>query len=444
MKMKKVLASAAVLAIAVVTVFSSGSMVRAEERKGPDIELAIKNEAGRKVIAKEDAKVINKAFGYDNGNDEVIIAKNNTSASVDWAKSKFPYESVMSTKILCPQFSRDNNGNLIIKTDGNNQIEYSYKSSIGWWGSKETEYAGGELNFFDIRDTKYYREDSINNHLGMKIFKDYGTKDFVDYKLSDVYIIRIEYTTDGKGNYYDSNTENRTFGLTDYWVLPEGVSTVLNLENKPTNSHTHSWKFSKIIKATTKKNGSITETCSGCKKTRTTTIYFPKKINLSKTSYTYNGKTQKPSVTIKDSKGKAINKNSYAVSYKNNRNVGEAAVTIKFKGNYSGTLTKTFQIVPKPTAITKVSAKKKGFTVNWKRQASQTTGYQIQYSPNKNFKSARTVSVNNKTVTRSISELSPAKKYYVRVRTYKQMKIKGKTTKLYSQWSYAKQVVTKK
>ncbi len=206
----------------------------------------------------------------------------------------------------------------------------------------------------------------------------------------------------------------------------------------------HIYDKGKITKkATLKASGTKTYNCKSCKKTKNETVYYPKTIKLSKTSYTYNGKTQTPSVTVKDSKGKTLKKNTdYTVTYaKGRKNVGKYAVKITFKGKYSGSKTLYYTIKPKATSISKLTAGKKKFTVKWKKQTSQTTGYQIQYSTNKNFKSTKTVTVSkNKTTSKTISKLKAKKKYYVRIRTYKTV---GKT-KYYSSWSKAKAVTTKR
>ena len=170
-------------------------------------------------------------------------------------------------------------------------------------------------------------------------------------------------------------------------------------------------------------------------------------VKLSATTYTYNGKVQKPSVTVKDSKGKALkNGTDYTVSYpKGMKNVGKYTVKVTLKGNYSGSKSMTYNINPKGTSVSKVKAAKKGFKVTWKKQATQTTGYQVQYSTSSKFKKAKTVTISkNKTTFKSVSKLSTKKKYYVRVRTYKTVKVNGKNVKLYSGWSKAKSVTTKK
>ena len=204
-----------------------------------------------------------------------------------------------------------------------------------------------------------------------------------------------------------------------------------------------------VTKATTSVNGSSVKTCSRCglDENDPVVIYKIASVKLSATSYTYNGKVKTPSVTVKDSKGKTLKKNTdYTVSYaKGRKNVGKYAVKITFKGNYSGTKTLYFYIKPKTTSISSLTSGSKKFTVKWKKQATQTTGYQIQYSTSSKFSKAKTVTVGkNSTTSKTISKLKGKKKYYVRVRTYKTVKINGKATKIYSSWSKVKAVTTKK
>ena len=203
-----------------------------------------------------------------------------------------------------------------------------------------------------------------------------------------------------------------------------------------------------VTKATPTANGKIVNYCSVCKKTLSTTV-IPKasSIKLKATSLTYNGKVRTPKVIVKDRTGKTLVKNTdYTVSYaKGRKYVGKYAVKITFKGKYSGTKTLYFTIKPKATNISSLKAGSKKFTVKWKKQATQTTGYQVQYSASSKFSKAKTVTVGkNTTVSKKISKLSGKKKYYVRVRTYKTVKINGKSIRIYSGWSKAKTVTTKK
>lgn len=202
----------------------------------------------------------------------------------------------------------------------------------------------------------------------------------------------------------------------------------------------------KTQKATASKDGKITTTCTRCgTTTKTVKIAKVSKIKLSKTKYTYNGKKQTPSVTVKDSKGKELKVNTdYKVKLPSSRkNVGTYEVKITFKGSkYSGSKTLSYTINPKSTKLSKVSAKKKGFEAKGKKQSTQTKGYQIQYSTDSKFKSGnKTVTVNkNSTTKKTISKLKAKKKYYVRIRTYKTV---GKQ-KYYSDWSKSVKVTTKK
>ena len=186
-----------------------------------------------------------------------------------------------------------------------------------------------------------------------------------------------------------------------------------------------------VTKATPTANGKIVNYCSVCKKTLSTTV-IPKasSIKLKATSLTYNGKVRTPKVIVNDRTGKTLVKNTdYTVSYaKGRKYVGKYAVKITFKGKYSGTKTLYFTIKPKATSISSLTAGSKKFTVKWKKQATQTTGYQVQVATNKKFKkNKKTVTIKKqKTTKTTVKKLKAKKKYYVRVCTYKTVKINGK------------------
>ena len=147
---------------------------------------------------------------------------------------------------------------------------------------------------------------------------------------------------------------------------------------------------------------------------------------------------------VKDRTGRALKGGvDYNVSYpKGMKNVGKYTVKVTFKENYSGSKSLTYTINPKGTGVSKVTAAKKGFKVTWKKQKTQTPGYQVQYSTDKNFKKGnKTVTVKGaKTNAKTISKLTKGKKYYVRVRTYKTVN----KTNFYSGWSKSSSVTVKK
>lgn len=141
--------------------------------------------------------------------------------------------------------------------------------------------------------------------------------------------------------------------------------------------HNHRYSTS-VVKATTTKNGQILRKCSCGTIASKTPIYYPKTIKLSSTTYSYDGKSKKPKVTVIGSNGKTISNKNYSVSYSSGRkNVGTYRVTIKFKGNYSGTVTKTFKIVggwiytdKLPTGVTS-----SGYTIQYKNTYTKTENY---------------------------------------------------------------------
>lgn len=164
-------------------------------------------------------------------------------------------------------------------------------------------------------------------------------------------------------------------------------------------------------------------------------------ISLNRTAFTYNGKVQRPSVSVKVD-GKKLVAADYKVTYSSGcKNVGKYTVKVVLKGDYEGSESASFQINPKGTSLKKVAKGKKRFKATWAVQKAQVAGYQLQYSTSSKFKSGtKTVTVKSyKTKTKTVKKLKAKKKYYVRIRTYK--KVSGKN--YYSGWSKAKRVKTK-
>jgi len=163
-------------------------------------------------------------------------------------------------------------------------------------------------------------------------------------------------------------------------------------------------------------------------------------VSLSIATYSFDGKVKTPSVTVKLGSTALRNGIDYVVSYRNNKNVGKATVVITGKGLYAGTITRTFVINPAKQSIQKLTAKSKGFYIDYAAKG-HATGYEIQYATNSSFSGAKkTVITSNKTDKVTVSKLSGNKKYYVRVRTY--TTVNG--IKYYGAWSAVKTVTTKK
>ena len=176
--------------------------------------------------------------------------------------------------------------------------------------------------------------------------------------------------------------------------------------------------------------GSKHKECTVCKKIlETAEIPALSKISISKASvtlststYAYDGKAKKPGVTVKLNGKTLKNGTDYTVSYSNNTKVGTAKVTITGKGNYTGSVSKTYSIKNnfKKATISGISIKSytgknitQSFTVKYNgKTLKKGTDYTVSYSSNKNIGTA-TVKVTGKgsyagTITKTF-KINPAK-----------------------------------
>ena len=164
---------------------------------------------------------------------------------------------------------------------------------------------------------------------------------------------------------------------------------------------------------------------------------FVSNVKLNRTSYTYTGKSIRPSVTVTVN-GKKIGANAYKLYYRNDKNSGIGTVQVRGIGKYSRiNKTLTFKILPPKTLLTGLKKANRSFTASWKKNI-QATGYQIQFAADSRFtKERKTVTVGKQSATRyKISGLKNKKTYYVRIRSYKRV---GKKV-LYSSWSTVKKI----
>ncbi len=151
---------------------------------------------------------------------------------------------------------------------------------------------------------------------------------------------------------------------------------------------------------------------------------------------TYTGKNRKAAVTIKDGDKTLVKGTDYTLSYKNCKEIGTATVTIKGKGNYTGTKTLTYKIVPKKTTlkVAKSSDTKAKFT--W-TAVDGAEKYQIYYSANGGkYKKLATVSGSKTSYTSTKLDFKK-NDYKFKIRSY----ATSDDSKYYS--SYSKAVAVK-
>ena len=176
--------------------------------------------------------------------------------------------------------------------------------------------------------------------------------------------------------------------------------------------------------------GSKHKECTVCKKVlETAEIPALSRISISKASvtlststYAYDGKAKKPGVTVKLNGKTLKNGTDYTVSYSNNTKVGTAKVTITGKGNYTGSVSKTFKIKNnfKKATVSGISNKSytgknitQSITVKYNgKTLKKGTDYTVSYSSNKSIGTA-TVKIAGKgsytgTITKTF-KINPAK-----------------------------------
>ena len=166
-------------------------------------------------------------------------------------------------------------------------------------------------------------------------------------------------------------------------------------------SAVHSFDSGVVTKAPTLTSaGSKTYTCKLCKKTLVKSI--PKLIDISKlsvslsaSSYTYDGKAKRPTVTVKNGSKTLTLGTDYTVTYAGNTRAGTTSVTVTGKGAYASSVKKTFSIIAADISKATVSGVKKTYTYTGKAIAPRptvklssktlilTSDYKLTYSANK-------------------------------------------------------------
>ena len=186
-------------------------------------------------------------------------------------------------------------------------------------------------------------------------------KDYtVEYK-NNINVGTATVTITGKGS-YEGVTATTTFKINEKRItIPAGKTLTYNGEEQTGVDSKDEYKFSGTIKATNAGTYSATATLTDTANTKwsdetTEAKTISWKINAKKLSgnvtvsdvedKTYTGSAITPEVEVKDTaRNTVLTKNKdYTISYKNNVNAGTATITITGKGNYTGTVEKTFKI----------------------------------------------------------------------------------------------------
>ncbi len=351
--------------------------------------------------------------------------------------------------------SSDSFGNVKINGIGNysgysvrkNSI-FNYPSAVTSPVQINSKYAKPDMSVSDLSAGNdflvyYFNNGSVGNATAMA----YGIGKYTGFVQNDFYItkgninnfdIKLEYTS----TLYDGTVKKPSVTIGD---LVEGEDYTV--------SYSNNIDFG-VAYVTINGIGNFEGTAK-----RTFTISKPNiadlSMSLDSSSFEYTGSQIMPKVNVFG----CVEGVDYTLSYANNIEVGTASVTVNGIGYYSGSKTLYFTINAKPSepnqsvpataspkkvtkpkkvTLSKLKTSKKSITAYWKKVSC--SGYQIEYSTNSKFKKSKKVTVKSaKTTSKKISKLKKGKKYYFRVRAYKNSD--GK--KIYGAWSKVKSVKCK-
>ena len=232
-----------------------------------------------------------------------------------------------------------------------------------------------------------------------------------------------------------------------YGFSIDSVQSVLSTDYYEKTETEHSYALVKDENVGLYRNGVKVYVCRNCGDTYTEeepSYVFDGELRyaLSYCNTVYDGKEHYPDLTVTKKDGTVLEQGmDYDISYSGDgKQVGRYYVSVKLKNGYIGEKSIEFTVKPKGVSSVSVSALLGGFSASWDKQTDNTAGYELQYSQNSNFSSAKTVSVGkNTTNSQKVTGLSRNKTYYVRVRTYR---FASDGMKICSDYTSAKSVTT--
>ena len=145
-------------------------------------------------------------------------------------------------------------------------------------------------------------------------------------------------------------------------------------------------------------------------------------VTISKTAYTYTGKTIRPAVTVTCKKldGTTITlkkDTDYTVTYKNNKMPGKATVVVKGKGDYTGSVSRTITIAPTATVISSVTNIETGIRLKWKKTTGAEKYIIYRKAGNGSWKKYKSVKAANG-CSFTDTKVTNGSKYAYKIRAY--------------------------
>jgi hypothetical protein len=149
----------------------------------------------------------------------------------------------------------------------------------------------------------------------------------------------------------------------------------------------------------------------------------------------WTGRQIKPSGFRYNGRDFSIRANARVNAYGRNRNIGRGTVRLTGVGNFAGTRTVTFHIVPRRNSVSRITVRGNQMQVTWRRtpSAQRISNYEVRYRV-RGMSRWRKRTYAPPLSTATIKNLRRHRRYEVQVRSYK--RVAGR--RYYSQWSNVK------
>lgn len=242
-------------------------------------------------------------------------------------------------------------------------------------GYEEAMEAGKIPEVPGLYSDKYYPGLTYQYIQAVKIGTQMITYRFGDIEITKEITIREAKCTDAASCVYGYGSKN------EYYLCDFSTATEFRLLNGETEGLPHIYEPVSVVKATTSEEGSTELVCSLCGKEKSEVIYSVKSAVTEKKTYEFNNKAVTPAIEVKDSQGNVLEAEYYSVEYEKNAELGTANATVTLNGKYSGTLTTTFQLVPKKIEIKNLLNSADGITIKWAKY-TVADGFYIYRSKN--------------------------------------------------------------
>lgn len=400
----------------------------------------------------------------------ILINKNLQSSGVKWltSYSNVQVSNLEMVKINDNRFlllygtkdANDNCATCYMIIDSNGTVQSSGSIPKTFYCTSEPSVNGNVITWC------HYVESELGNFLVMNRW-DIGTGSFQVFNLDTGIASKIS-KIDGSSQYTLRSGQEAELTQEVYsdifrkefptapavWESSDpDILEVLDEESILSSSVTNNSYKDVSAKVRAKKTGTVTVTCRvgdkkstiKCKVTdKVTKLSFGRKKITLKLGQSYKANASGSNgnkVTWQSSNSRVAKVNKKGVITA--RRAGKVTITAKAGGKKAVLTVKVSKAKWKPpkTKITRwKKAGKNKVKVFWKKK-DYITGYQVSYAGNKKFKNVKVITVKRAgRDTVKLKNLAGKKKYYVRVRSYKDAEINGKKVRLYSKWSARKSV----